>query len=304
MSRLQRPNRTSPSKCNKGPHSVEAWGYRFGSYKLEHEDWSQYSEKMLARCIQDVEIQYKIYNSLREEGDGEGWANAHRLNNKLFHYLQLQEEYGWTLDNEHVDKSLALLNHWMRRIDDRLNDHLPIVVERLEKLDKEGNYSYVKKPFKKDGSYSQYTVRYWDDGDTLLAVHGPYSRVSCRRISLDSSIEVKQFLLNLGWIPDEWNKDKNGKRTSPKLSKDDQFNGISGSLGRLVTKYIQCKQRRSVLEGWQGNLDDRGKIKPKVGGIANTGRLKHSVIVNVPNPESGAFFAKYMRQCFVANPGS
>ena len=37
--------------------------------------------------------------------------------------------------------------------------------------------------------------------------------------------------------------------------------------------------------------------------MASTGRLRHAGIVNVPNPGSGAFFAKQMRSVFIAKPG-
>jgi len=50
MSRLLNPKRLVPFNCpNKkvGPHSVEAWGWRVGRGKPEHNDWSQYSPEML-----------------------------------------------------------------------------------------------------------------------------------------------------------------------------------------------------------------------------------------------------------------
>ena len=58
LSRLLNPKRVSPPNCpNKtAPHSIEAWGYRVGRGKPEHEDWSVFSEEMLFRCSEDVEI--------------------------------------------------------------------------------------------------------------------------------------------------------------------------------------------------------------------------------------------------------
>lgn len=60
ISRLLNPDRT-------GGHSLEAWGYKLGRHKVEHEDWTQYSGEMLHRCVEDVEITHKVYNILLRE---------------------------------------------------------------------------------------------------------------------------------------------------------------------------------------------------------------------------------------------
>jgi hypothetical protein len=62
-----------------------------------------------------------------------------------------------------------------------------------------------------------------------VSIGGPFSRVDFRRVDLDKNSEVKDYLLNLGWIPDEWNTNNVGERTTPKLSKDDSFIGVQGS---------------------------------------------------------------------------
>src|SRR5690606_22223703 len=144
------------------PHSVEAWGYRLGHNKAEHEEWDRLSPEMLRRREEDVEIQVKIYNAVLEAGKGEGWTNAHRLNHKLVHYLQLQEEYRWTVDRPHMDHCLDTLNRWIDRIDRAVSSHLPIVTD-VNEIKKEGEYGWVKRPFKKDGTYSEAARRYMDD---------------------------------------------------------------------------------------------------------------------------------------------
>lgn len=304
MSRLQRPNRTVPKGCpSKAPHSVEAWGWRLGHKKVEHEEWDKFSPEMLERCKTDVEIQYEIYNALLEEGKGEGWMNAHRLNMQLFHYLQLQEEYGWPVDEEHMDHCLYTLDRWIDRIDRALIPNLPLVVDKLEQR-KGYEFTYLSKPFKKNGDLSQSAYAYCDKSGLVSEyIGGPFSRVSIRHINLDSNAEVKDFLLAQGWKPAKWNTNNKGEKTSPNLNKDDPFEGIQGSLGRLVAKRIQCRHRKSTLEGWKNVIRPDGRISPQVAGIATTGRLKHKTIVNVPNPDSGAFFAKQMRQCFTHRPG-
>lgn len=68
MSRLLYPDRPLPKGyVGRSPHSVEAWGYRVGRGKPEHNDWSRYSSAMLYRCEQDVEITEMIFYELEKE---------------------------------------------------------------------------------------------------------------------------------------------------------------------------------------------------------------------------------------------
>ncbi len=301
MSRTQRPSRRIPEGSGGGPHSVESWGIRLGIGKELDIVWDSYSPALLGRCKQDVEIQFRILRGLLEEGQGEGWKEAHILNAKLFSLLQRQEEYGWLVDRGKIEDNLEWLERWIRRIDRAIVDSLPIIVEVLE-TKKDGEYNYVRKPFKKDGTHSRSVVLYSNhiDSDNIC---GPFGRVLFRPVDLNSNKEVKEHLLSLGWEPAEWNENKEGERTSAKLSKNDPFNGIQGGLGRLIAKRVQCRHRIGTLEGWLKLIRPDGRIAAKVGGIAATGRLRHKDIVNVPSPHSGAFFAKQMREVFVAKPG-
>ncbi len=300
MSRLQQPNRQRPfgMKGRAGPHSVEAWGRRFNRWKPDHEDWTQFSPEMLHRCSEDVEIQHLIYKALLEEASGYEWGNAWRMTFNLFEILERQEEYGWLVDQDHLEKCIRVLTKWMGRINDNLQSRLPNLVE-IKETKKAGVVGYVKKPFLNSGKHNHHMVKYW--GDDVHLVRGPHSRVAFRKVSLDKDKEVKEYLLELGWIPKEWNTNDDGQRTSPKLNKDDPFEGIQGSVGRLIAKRVQCKQRRAICEGWQRRIRDDGRLPSIVTGLANTGRAKHSIIVNVPNEE--AFFGKWMRQCFTCSEG-
>jgi hypothetical protein len=304
MSRTQRPNRKSPKESTSGPHSVESWGIRLGGRKIQNEVWDHYHPKILERCKQDVHIQYRLLKALLKEGRGEDWREAHILNAKLFHYLQLQEEYGWRVDRERIIHNIAQLNRWIGKIDSALADKLPLVREILE-TKKDGEYNYVRKPFKKDGTYSKYCGEYLANypDDTNVSISGPFARVGFRPVDLDKQKEVKDYLLELGWKPEQYNYNDAGDRTSAKLSKNDHFHGIQGGLGKLIAKRVQCKHRIGTLEGWIKLIREDGRISAKVNGIAATGRLRHKDIVNVPSPHSGSFFAKQMRQVFITRPG-
>lgn len=306
MSRLLNPKRQVPFNCpNKktGPHSVEAWGYRVGRGKPEHEDWSQFSEEMLHRCSEDVEIQHLIFNALKEEYSGKNWKNAFKLSFKLFEYLQKQEEYGWLVDRQHMNFCIHQLEHWIARIDKVLDRHLPLIVEVLETKEK-GEYKFIKKPFLKSGDYSQSVITWFENNHIDVesrVVAGPFSRINLRKVDLNSNDETKRYLLESGWEPLEWNTNDNGEKTSPKLSKDDPFEGITSGIGRLVAKRVQCRQRKSIIEGMFSIIRPDGRISSVINNLATTARATHRGIVNIPKASS--FYGKQMRKIFTSKEG-
>tara|TARA_R110002020_G_scaffold287099_1_gene502564 strand:+ start:13307 stop:15232 length:1926 start_codon:yes stop_codon:yes gene_type:complete len=316
MSRLQRPERRLPFNCpNKkaGPHSLEAWGYRVGRGKVEHEDWSQYSPEMLHRCTEDVEILHLVWEELKREG-GPEWRDAHKLTHEVFKILHEQEQYGWLVDQDWVAKSIKMLTYWMDKIDRKVVPSLP-QVRVIEEAKLKGELKYVRKPFLKSGGYTSQVVNWYGTdacSDGSLLVSGPFSRISFRQVDLNSNAETKAWLLKVGWIPEAWNykkvdgklvKDDEGNliRTSPKLNGDDPFTGVEDAGGRLVARRVQCRHRRSQLEGWLKVLRPDGRLSQGISGICTTARLKHQRIVNVPGGDS--FFGKWMRKCFIAKDG-
>lgn len=306
MSRLLNPKRVLPPICpNKqaGPHSVEAWGYRVGRGKPEHNEWNEFSEEMLHRCSEDVEIQELIYKVLLEESKGGNWRNAFLLTFELFENLQQQEEYGWLVDQKHMARCIRVLDRYIRWIDRKVVPQLPDILE-VEETKKEGVYNYVKKPFLKSGEYSEssltWCARHGIDPSTK-PILGVFTRVGFRKVDLNSGAETKNYLLSVGWEPLEWNEDDNGNRTSPKLSKDDPFEGVEGHTGSLVAKRVQCRQRKSIIEGLFPLIRKDGRIPSVINNLAVTARATHRNIVNIP--KAGSFFGKQMRQIFTSKPG-
>lgn len=299
ISRLQDPNRLTPVGCQGGPHSVEAWGMRFGRAKPSHEDWSQFSDEMMHRCSEDVEIQHMILGALQDESKqyGSPWIKAHALTRDVFTILQLQEEYGWQFDVPLAERYLNQLTAWIQRIDRVTEDKLPMLCVRPSK--NKGEYQYYRQPFTKAGKLQHYILAWI--GDDPLPIAGPFSKVEFRRVDLSKKEEVKSFLLGSGWVPQEWNHNKQGQKTSPKLSINDDFEGVQGSLGRLIAKRVVVQQRQSILTGWLSNVRPDGRISQRITGIADTSRLTHSVVVNVPGADK--FFGKQMRKVFTSKPG-
>lgn len=306
MSRLLNPKRQVPFMCpNKkaGPHSIEAWGWRVGRGKPEHNDWEVFSEEMLHRCAEDVEILALVYAELMKEAGQHNWRDAFLLSFELFEKLHKQETYGWLVDRPHMDRCIHQLTRWIGMIDRVVTPHLPRILE-VDETKEAGEYKYVKKPFLKSGEYSQHVLK-WMEGTPYRpedrVVAGPFSRVTFRLVNLDSGDETKQFLLDQGWEPLEWNENDEGERTSPKLSKLDPFEGLDSKIGKLVAKRVQCRQRRSIITGLIELIRPDGRISSVVNTLAATGRATHRNIVNIP--KAGSFYGKSMRRIFTSRDG-
>jgi len=278
-------------------HGVDAWGKELGRQKPKNEDWSVFTEHMMFRCVEDTHIQLGIYKKCLEKMQ---WFKDNKfpypqraidLTHEYMKLMSLQERAGWRFDKDRAIRYVRMLTKWMERIDIAIQPQLPMVFE-VQGVE-------VKKPFKKDGSYSKMVTDYYGEGCDFVS--GQFCRIVWRKLDLSKRAETCDYLLSLGWKPKIWNEDKVGNRTSPSLSKDDPFVGLKGRLGSLIAKRFQCRQRRGIIEGWIRNTRANGRLSQQILGLADTRRLKHGVLVNVPSPE--AFFGKQMRSLFICREG-
>lgn len=304
MSRLLNPDRMLPPNATNrraGPHSIYAWGVRVGVDKPDHDDWENYSPEMLHRCTEDAEINRLVYHKLMKEAADSGgtWRDAFLLSFQLFKNLEDQEAYGWLMDQELMANNIKKLDAIIEDIDAKVTPLLPLVTEVYEQK-KAGEYGYVRKPFLKSGKPAKQAEETYGP---LAAdvVCGPFARIGFRPVNLESRNELVDFLLSVGWEPADWNYNDAGERTSPKMSKDDPFEGVEGEAGTLVAKRMQARHRRSLIVGLQDLIRPDGRIGSAVAGVAATGRMQHRNIVNIPAAKS--FFGKELRQMFTCAPG-
>lgn len=307
MSRMLNPKRVLPPDAKNrraGPHGLYAWGVRVGVDKPEIDEWDQWTPEILHRCKEDTSINVKAYHMLMEEAGNGKWVAPFKMTFSLYKHLARQEEYGWKVDKPYMDRCITVLEQRVARIDKAILPKLPLVLEVLENK-KDGEYGYVKKPFLKSGKLSEhvnaYAERVGASEAWLKSVSAPFSRIGFRKVDLNSNDETKTFLLEAGWEPLEWNTNSEGVRSSPKMSKEDPFEGVQGSMGRLIAKRVQYRHRQSSLIGLRALIRADGTIPSIVKNLADTSRAIHSGIVNIP--KAGSLFGKQMRKCFSSRDG-
>ena len=115
----------------QGGYSLQAYGYRFGDYKLQFEQFDKLTDEMLEYCDQDVNLTYRIFSFLIKQANFPA-ANVIHLENRVAHIIRNQTDNGFYFD---IDKAKALYTNM-----------------RFEKLSKDRSLQKIFRPaFLPDG---------------------------------------------------------------------------------------------------------------------------------------------------------
>lgn len=304
--------------------------------KVQHEDWSTYTPEMKTRCDTDVEINRHVWEKLKKHPQYP--LMIRRFNGLPLSPLELEQQVALIHAQQvqtgvrfNVAGAVALAQQLDGEID-KLRHSIVQLAPRKIFLDgiAKGKQEEVKKgrtkavqrgelvpcimPFKKDGSYTQNTLKYF--GTSVEKVKGPYTKIEVKELNPDSDDEVKELLLSLGWQPTEWNsvKDKvtgEFRVTSPKLT-EDSYDTLPDGLGKMVAEFNTLSHRRSSLlnkDGTKGSIiafKERGDGRVSAEAFTcgtNTSRYRHQgTVCNIPRPTSR--YGREIRSLFYVNDSS
>ena len=110
-----------------GGHSLESWGERFEFPKGSIENFDYYTEEMLEYCKQDVNITYKLYNYLKEEGSKFSKRSID-LEHRIRKIINDQENFGFYLDIPYATTFMASLQYRSQDIYNQLQEVFPPIV--------------------------------------------------------------------------------------------------------------------------------------------------------------------------------
>jgi len=225
MSRTLWPKRPIPkgSQGVRGGHGLAAWGYRVGRGKPDIDDWSEQPlEDYVHRCVEDVEINYSAYLIMKGEIAKGDWSAPLRMEHMVTKICDAQANRRVKLDIDLINHNIHLMDIVIDGIKEKIEPLLPLICQPEEgrwpvsEREEKGVYKYVREPFKLDGNPKSTVTNYMGEDACLVA--GPFSRVSFRRVNIDSDQEVKDYLLKLGWKAERWSRSKiTGEITGPKL---------------------------------------------------------------------------------------
>ena len=293
----------------KHKHGLKGWGEFLSNSKIEYDDWSGYSKEMLRYCVQDVKLNVEVYNVLTKEFQKIAErkpiiAEGLRIEHDAAIFNSRVREKGWRFD---VDKAEANLNRMRDRMAAIEAVIHPKLGERKVLIDKE-----PKTPkYLKNGNYNSHTCRWLSEylnrtvqptDIDLWPAGKEFQRFKMEPITLGSMELVKDWLLENGWKPDEYQKKKVGFDwvvTGPKLTSTSLAK--MGEIGEMIDEYYTIRNRASVVSGWLDSTRD-GRLHGNMWTIGTpTFRCRHEVIVNLPAVT--AAWGKELRELFVADDG-
>ena len=291
----------------KHKHGLKGWGEAISNSKIEYDDWSGYNKEMLRYCKQDVRLNVDIYNCLIEElvklkAKRPLIAEGLRIEHDAAIFNAEVRKQGWKFDVDKAQLNLARMHKRLEEIEAIIHPQLgerKVLIDKTEKFPK----------FKKNGDYTAVTARQLSEyyrreisvSDTDAHPAGePFQRYRMEPVTLGSVDLVKDWLLEMGWQPDEYQKKKVGwewvtlgpKLTTTSLEK-------MGEIGKMVDEYYTIRNRSSVVSGWLDAVSN-GRLHGNMWTIGTpTFRARHEVIVNLPAVSAG--WGRELRELFVAD---
>jgi hypothetical protein len=269
-------------------HGLAGWGEFFEYPKGNYSDWTNYNQEMLTYCIQDVTLNTKVYERLSREA-----SIQIRARPVFKQALVLEHEFaainaeitqkGWKFNMRKAKVLKRDLTWRLHAIEDELEPKLGKVC--LLKGTKE-----VDKIVKKNGDYYKSVADWYDlDVSTKASegfVKGPFSRIEFKEVRLGQLVEVKKYLSDIGWKPDDWTFKKiQGRwiKQSPKLT-DSSLKPL-GLVGAMIGDFYMMRQRLAMIDGWIGMVEEwgDGRLHGDMFTIGTPSfRCRHRGIVNIP----------------------
>jgi DNA polymerase I-like protein with 3'-5' exonuclease and polymerase domains len=279
-------------------HGLAMWGKFFKKPKPEHDEWDRFSDEMITRCVEDVEINVMTYRHLMAEFDKHKFKDRIREGLRVEHgiseFVSEAQYRGFPFDKP---AALAL----QKRLQDACASFEEYLVPRLMlkavAVDGYQESNNTKDPvWTMKGDYNAFTARWFgveqsDGQEDRRTVWGTFTRVAYVQPDVASPDSIKAYLYSIGWVPDDWNYKKTPKgpvKTSEKITSTSL--ALLGHDGFVVDNYLTSKSRLAVLNGWIEGVTPEGRLHGECFVIGTpTGRSVHKIIANIPKADTEVF---------------
>lgn len=311
----------------QGGHSLEAWGERLGSHKISFNDFSKYSLEMEHYCLQDVEVNYLLYQKFKPYLDSKVWASPISLEHKAAIICREMHTSGFFFEKKEAEDLYKNISIEVSELEAQLQKAFPPRSRLLREITPKAT---------KHGTLHRQDFRWLEDGDlSRFGVGATFSLVEFVPFNPRSPKQVVERLNEAGWKPivktDGYiqaerayrQASKTGKPTTTKKGvtprtaqewqerlKEYETTGWSICEENLATlpenapeaakglaKYLVLSNRHSVLTEWFEAYDaTTGRIHGNFNHIgAWTHRMSHSGpnMANIPSGDS--LYAHEMR---------
>ncbi len=274
LSRISNPVR-------EGGHSIEKWGYRLGGVqKQQHDDWSQFSEEMLSRCIKDVKINKTLFNYLKKECIGFSKESI-LIEHQTTKILQEQTENGFFFDEKEAMLLLSKINKRKSEVETEVHETFkPKWVDVKE----------VKPKLKQDGTLSKSgltEIEYTERAKTNNIK--PFMRQELKEFNLGSRQQIGQYLKDFGWKPTRFTP------TGQPIVDEITLNKVKHiKEAGLIAEFLLLQKRAAQVSSWIDALNNDRVHGSVICTGAITGRMAH----RSPNmAQVPAVYSPYGTEC-------
>ena len=292
LSRLFKPTR-------EGGHGLESWGYRLkfnkGDYGQSEGAWDKYTPEMLEYCVNDVELNVKVYNALKFESKG-FTAQSVRLEHEVAKIIDLQKRNGFLLDVEKATKLIAMFEEKLANLVVQVQEVFKpkVIIQMLTgQLTAAGKVSKMSKD--QHGKGVRLTP---EEYGTLVASQKSITRETHIEFNLGSRKQIGEYLIEFGWKPKKHTPTGQpivDETTLSKLTKIPQAG--------LIAEYLMLQKRLAQVNSWLKEMADDSRVHGYVNpNGAVTGRMTHSHPNMAQVPSSNSPYGEECRGCWVVPP--
>lgn len=175
----------------EGGHSLEAYGTRFETPKIEHNEWNYFSREMLARCRQDVHITKRLLQNLRKKMGLVGFSELScEIEHGIREVVDWQQENGFYFDGPKAGQFYAELRTQEEAYRQEVIKQFP------PQLKEQKTYRYRTK---KDGGETTSYLRHCLELPKVERSEETYTVWDWQEFNLGSPVQRLQRLKELGY---------------------------------------------------------------------------------------------------------
>jgi DNA polymerase-1 len=262
----------SPSLANG--HSLDAWGQRFGTPKVKHDDWGQLSPNMIIRCQEDTSITAMLFRKAVNVLHNLGFSERSLwIQHRITDILNTQQKNGFMFDAERA----LLFYTQLRKREQELQDEIRHVFPDERRLVRERNI--LTKSGQPTALYERDRLFYDVEVDSEAGWYRAFESVP---FNIGSPKQRIEKLTALGWTTDERTPKGQLKASEKSLIAFAEKSGIPEVA--LITKWMAINGRANMINTWLENWNERtGCIHGQLF-VADTLRFRHQKpnTANVP----------------------
>lgn len=281
----------------KGPHSLDAWGYRLGDRKIEFDDWSQLTDEMIEYCHQDCAVTVSLYKFLVKTMNEEGFSNqSAQIEHRFRDVICEQEKNGFKFDRLRAN----LFYLWLR--EKQYDIERQVLTFFKPELVVAQTYKYR---IKKDGTPVAAFIRHKETAPKIQfnKERTHYRTFQWKVFNIGSPKQRADRLISLGWTPSAFTPSG-----APKVDEESilAFAEKSGNkyVG-LIADWLVFNGRANMVNTWLQNLNREDDcIHGRVNSCgAGTRRCTHSSPNSANIPSIEARYGHGARSLWTARPG-